>query len=88
MGKDYGILVPQVDADGLDIAGIRSVDVQAPIGTSLDFNYNANLAWNDLSVSLVATFHSLRPAPHVLWQATHGCPLRNATGPRKGMWLR
>ena len=64
MGKDYGILVPQVDADGLDIAGIRSVDVQAPIGTSLDFNYNANLAWNDLfglSGSYIP-FHKTRAA--------------------------
>ena len=41
LGKDYAILVPKVDADGLDIAGIRAVDIQAPIGTSLDFNYTA-----------------------------------------------
>ena len=29
LGRDYAILVPQVDADGNDIAGIRSVDVAA-----------------------------------------------------------
>ena len=41
LGKDYAVLVPKVDADGLDIAGIRTVDIQAPIGTSLGFNYSA-----------------------------------------------
>jgi len=29
----YGVLVPQVDADGNDLGGIRSVFVQAPTGT-------------------------------------------------------
>jgi hypothetical protein len=29
----YGVLVPQVDADGNDIAGLRSPQLQVPIGT-------------------------------------------------------
>ncbi len=34
----YGVLVPQVDADGNDVAGIRSVFEQVPIGTYLGWN--------------------------------------------------
>lgn len=48
LGKDYAILVPQVDADGLDLAGIRTVDIQAPLGTSLGFNYAADPQRKDM----------------------------------------
>jgi hypothetical protein len=48
LGKDYAILVPKVDADGLDLAGIRTVDIQAPLGTSLGFNYAADPRQKDL----------------------------------------
>jgi hypothetical protein len=34
----YNILVPQVDADGIDLAGIRDVYLQAPIGTYTGWN--------------------------------------------------
>ncbi len=34
----YGVLVPQVDADGNDLAGIRSVFQQVPIGTYTGWN--------------------------------------------------
>ena len=34
----YGVLVPQVDADGNDLAGIRSVFEQVPIGTYTGWN--------------------------------------------------
>ena len=34
----YGVLVPQVDADGNDIAGIRSLYAQVPIGTYTGWN--------------------------------------------------
>jgi hypothetical protein len=34
----YGVLVPQVDADGNDLAGIRSVFLQVPIGTYTGWN--------------------------------------------------
>jgi len=41
-GTDYAILVPQVDAStGLATSGIRGVEVQAPLGTSIEFNYVA-----------------------------------------------
>jgi hypothetical protein len=34
----YGVLVPQVDADRIDIAGVRDVYLQAPIGTYTGWN--------------------------------------------------
>ncbi|MBV8619697.1 MAG: hypothetical protein JOY84_12595 [Curvibacter sp.] len=34
----YGLLVPQVDSDGIDIAGVRNVYLQAPIGTYTGWN--------------------------------------------------
>jgi hypothetical protein len=49
-GKDYAILVPQVDpSTGLTRAGIRGVEVQAPLGTSIEFNYVATPGIIDLS---------------------------------------
>lgn len=42
-GRHYPIMVPQVDAGtGLTRAGIRSVEAQAPLGTSIEFNYVAS----------------------------------------------
>jgi len=39
-GQHYAILVPQVSPHtGLTVAGIQSVEAQAPLGTSLEFNY-------------------------------------------------
>ena len=34
----YGVLVPQVDADGIDLAGVRDVYLGAPIGTYTGWN--------------------------------------------------
>jgi len=34
----YDVLVPQVDADGNDIGGVRPVFVQVPIGTYTGWN--------------------------------------------------
>jgi hypothetical protein len=34
----YGVLVPQVDTDGIDIAGVRDVYLQTPIGTYTGWN--------------------------------------------------
>jgi hypothetical protein len=34
----YGIVVPQVDADGIDIGGIRNLFLEAPIGTYTGWN--------------------------------------------------
>jgi hypothetical protein len=34
-GKEYPIQVPQVDADGKDLGGVRYPDMQVPLGTYL-----------------------------------------------------
>ena len=49
LGRDYAILVPQVDADGNDIAGIRSVDVAAGLGTNTGWNYSSKPGVIDLA---------------------------------------
>jgi hypothetical protein len=36
--KQYFVLVPKVDADGNDLAGVRSVTVQVPLGTYTGWN--------------------------------------------------
>lgn len=41
VGPEYRLLVPKVDADGNDIAGIRSNMLLAPIGTYTGWNYRA-----------------------------------------------
>jgi len=35
----YGVLVPRVDEDGNDVAGIRSTDIQVPLATHVGWNY-------------------------------------------------
>ena len=37
-GRDYAVRVPRVDADGNEIAGVRSVALQAPLGTYTGWN--------------------------------------------------
>jgi hypothetical protein len=37
-GTSYTVLVPKVDADGNDIAGVRSVAVQVPLSTYIGWN--------------------------------------------------
>ena len=55
-GKDYAILVPQVDpSTGNTTSGIRSVAVQAPLGTNIEFNPVSNPLFNE-NVSLTGSF--------------------------------
>jgi hypothetical protein len=50
VGADYAIMVPKVDAStGLTTSGIRGVEVQAPLGTSIEFNYVATPGIVDLT---------------------------------------
>jgi hypothetical protein len=49
LGRDYAILVPQVDADGNDKAGIRSIDVAAGLGTNTGWNYTTKPGVIDLA---------------------------------------
>jgi hypothetical protein len=56
VGAEYAILVPQVDpATGLTRSGIRGVEVQAPLGTSIEYNYVATPGIIDLT-SLTGSF--------------------------------
>jgi hypothetical protein len=41
IGRRYPMLVPKPDADGLDIAGIRSMQIRVPLGTSTGWNVRA-----------------------------------------------
>ncbi len=40
-GQDYRVLVPKVDADGNDVAGVRATQLQAPLGTYTGWNLRA-----------------------------------------------
>jgi Alpha/beta hydrolase domain len=40
-GAKYAVFVPQVDKDGLDLAGIRPVEIRAPLGTNMGWNVRA-----------------------------------------------
>ena len=41
LGPSYKIFVPRPDEDGLDIAGIRPVEIRAPLGTNAGWNVRA-----------------------------------------------
>nr|WP_312120045.1 alpha/beta hydrolase domain-containing protein [Brevundimonas diminuta] len=64
LGRDYAILVPQVDGDGHDIAGVRGIAIEAPLGTNLGFNYAANPDFEDLDNlnGAFIPFHKTRAA--------------------------
>jgi hypothetical protein len=38
LGSSYQMFVPRADRDGLDIAGIRQMQIRAPLGTSTGWN--------------------------------------------------
>jgi hypothetical protein len=40
-GKSYEARVPKPDAEGLDAGGVRTVDIEAPVGTNLGWNLRA-----------------------------------------------
>src|SRR5207244_9569286 len=41
LGASYKILVPQVDKDGLDVAGIRPMEIRVPVATLTGWNIRA-----------------------------------------------
>ena len=50
-GQTYPVQVPQVDSDGNDIAGLRTPEIVAPIGTHFGWNIRRNgFAEGDLSL--------------------------------------
>ena len=40
VGRPYALLVPQVDDDGMDLAGVRMPVMRVPLGTATGWNYN------------------------------------------------
>jgi hypothetical protein len=44
LGRAYGLLVPQVDADGMELAGIRMPIITAPLGTATGWNLRSPAA--------------------------------------------
>jgi hypothetical protein len=38
IGRAYEARLPKTDADGLDLGGIQTVDIEAPVGTNLGWN--------------------------------------------------
>jgi hypothetical protein len=41
LGASYAVLVPKPDKDGLDIAGIRPMEIRVPLGTNVGWNVRA-----------------------------------------------
>jgi len=41
LGASYEVLVPKVDKDGLDLAGIRQMEIRVPLGTNMGWNTRA-----------------------------------------------
>lgn len=54
--REYGLRVPQVDADGNDLAGIRSVTLQVPRGTYTGWNLGRAERFEDGFCSLSGSF--------------------------------
>jgi hypothetical protein len=52
----YGVLAPQVDADGNDLGGIRSLFLQEPIGTYTGWNLGRSGWFEDGFCSLTGSF--------------------------------
>ena len=56
-GSRYQVLVPTVDRDGLDVAGIRTLDIAVPVGTNAGWNlYAAGPRGRDLCSSTGSFF--------------------------------
>jgi hypothetical protein len=41
LGPSYELFVPKPDKDGLDVAGVRPMEIRAPIGTNVGWNIRA-----------------------------------------------
>jgi hypothetical protein len=41
LGASYAVLVPKPDKDGLDVAGIRPMEIRVPLGTNVGWNVRA-----------------------------------------------
>jgi Alpha/beta hydrolase domain len=57
----YGVLAPQVDADGNDLGGIRSLHLEAPIGTYTGWNLGRTDRFENGFCSLQGSFIPFAP---------------------------
>ena len=57
----YGVLVPQVDADGNDVGGVRSLYVEVPLGTYTGWNLGRKDRFEDGFCSLNGSFVPFAP---------------------------
>ena len=55
-GKQYPVFVPKVDADGNELPGVRSVDLQVPLGTHTGWNLRRKEFMEDRSCYLEGSF--------------------------------
>jgi alpha/beta hydrolase family protein len=56
-GKPFGVLVPQTDADGNDLGGVRLPELQVPLATYTGWNLrDASIGAPDLRVSFLGSF--------------------------------
>ena len=82
----YGVLVPQVDADGNDVGGIRSCIVEAPIGTYTGWNHVRKDLFEDGFCSLrAASSRSRGPGRSGSTRTIRACRSRSAIRPRRPM---
>jgi hypothetical protein len=57
LGKPFPVMVPQVDADGNEIAGIRLPEIQVPLGTYTGWNQRAaSLGAPDEMIAFIGSF--------------------------------
>jgi hypothetical protein len=66
-GKQYAVLVPKVDRDGNEVAGVRSVTLQVPLGTYTGWNLRKKGFMEDRSCYLQGSF-----IPFVRWKGDRG----------------
>lgn len=74
-GKAYAVLVPAVDADGLDIAGVRAPAVSAPLGTYVGWSMRRREFGNGAMVGTTGSYIPLPETPDE--QAATGDPRRS-----------
>jgi len=57
VGKPFGVLVPQMDADGNDLGGVRLPELQVPLATYTGWNLrDASIGASDLRLSFLGSF--------------------------------
>lgn len=57
LGKPFPVLLPQVDADGNEIAGVRLPEIQAPLGTYTGWNQrDASMGAPDELIAFIGSF--------------------------------